>query len=388
MKPFFFLLFSVFHLASYAQSEDKILTEVISNLSSIETVNYQSTIEGIENGKIIFNSVDTVSFEFQADTSGSLKYRIYSDMGELIYNGVESMHTLMSEKIILTSEDNSAERIHNPLMLSLYSVKKVLPKLVNNPEVKISIEKDTIVNGRSYFIFKFQMGHDYIDWISYELKHTHEVSDFSLWVDEASNLPYKLILPNGPDGSMSFRMEQVELNVKFDSKIWTGETLPKDFVKFTEDEYYQRLKNSRLNSIGQQMESWALPELNSEKEVDLSSLKGEVVLLEFWFKNCGGCISAIPKLNEIKARFENQKFRIYGIEFVEMAPKAELEEYLQYRKILYPNLHMGKKMAAEFGIVGGPTFMVLDKSGKIIHIKTGYSAEAMDEIIEIIEKHI
>jgi len=113
-----------------------------------------------------------------------------------------------------------------------------------------------------------------------------------------------------------------------------------------------------------------------------------VVLLEFWFKGCGGCVSAIPDLNKIKARFDKNEFKIYGIEYLDNYPKEVLQKYIKEQNIQYPNLYKGKTVASNYGIRSAPTFLIIDKNGKIVHIKFGFSQENMDEIIEIIEKNI
>ena len=97
---------------------------------------------------------------------------------------------------------------------------------------------------------------------------------------------------------------------------------------------------------------------------------------------------AIPDLNKIKSRFEKDNFKIYGVEFIENYSKDDLKKYITDQKILYPNLYRGKAIASNYGIRSAPTFMIIDKNGTIIHIKSGFSEENMNEIIDIIEKNI
>ncbi len=78
----------------------------------------------------------------------------------------------------------------------------------------------------------------------------------------------------------------------------------------------------------------------------------------------------------------------FGKYFIENYPKENLEKYITDQKFLYPTLYKGKKVALNYGIRSAPTFMIIDKSGIIIHIKSGFSEENMNEIISIIEQNI
>src|SRR5215469_4401406 len=43
-----------------------------------------------------------------------------------------------------------------------------------------------------------------------------------------------------------------------------------------------------------------------DAKVDAESLRGKVVILEFWATWCGPCVAAIPHMNELAEKFINQ----------------------------------------------------------------------------------
>ena len=68
--------------------------------------------------------------------------------------------------------------------------------------------------------------------------------------------------------------------------------------------------------------------------VTLEQLKGKVVLLDFWATWCGPCIAAIPKTNELQAKYKDQGLVIIGVchprgvEKMEQTVKDKGIEYL------------------------------------------------------------
>lgn len=385
MKTKILFLLTVLLLASCSKSNEDILNQVSAKLNNLKTVKYLSVIEVQDNGQVVHKSEDTLSFDF----NNGLKYHFSSENGELIYNGKKTFQSINQEKIITTNDDNNPESVNNPLLFTLNPLKQILPKLIKDESIKTSRKNDTIINGKDYYNFSFLLEKEYIDWISYEFKEGIDYdSEYYLIVDKANYLPYKIVSPNGEEGSVSRTFENIEIDIEFDNKLWEGDNLPKDYALFTEKEYLANRKNNMLNNLGKELTNWELPELKSNNLINPSKLKGNVILLEFWFKNCGGCVMAIPSLNKIKSKFEKDNFKIYGVEFIENYPIDNLKKYITDQNILYPTLYKGKAIASNYGIRSAPTFMIIDKNGTIIHIKSGYSEENMNEIIEIIEKNI
>lgn len=52
---------------------------------------------------------------------------------------------------------------------------------------------------------------------------------------------------------------------------------------------------------------------NKNVDVSLSSLKGKVVLIDFWASWCKPCRASMPKLKELFAKYNAKGFEIYSI---------------------------------------------------------------------------
>lgn len=100
----------------------------------------------------------------------------------------------------------------------------------------------------------------------------------------------------------------------------------------------------------------------------MSSLKGKVVLVNFWATSCTVCVSEMPKMVET---FE--KYRGQGLETVAVAmsydPPDKVFAYAQQNKLPFRVALdiFGKAVQAFGGVRGTPTTFLVDRSGKIVH---------------------
>ena len=116
----------------------------------------------------------------------------------------------------------------------------------------------------------------------------------------------------------------------------------------------------------------ALPEVNfigvRGDQFAMSSLRGKVVLVNFWATSCTVCVSEMPKMVQTY-----EKYREQGLETVAVAmsydPPDRVFAYAQQNKLPFRvTLDIfGKAMQAFGGIRGTPTTFLVDRSGKIVH---------------------
>ncbi len=102
------------------------------------------------------------------------------------------------------------------------------------------------------------------------------------------------------------------------------------------------------------------------REVDLSKMKGRVVLVDFWATDCGPCVAELPRVKAAYDRFHAQGFEAIGISCD--TDKEKLERYVKQHDILWPQYFDGKqqddnKFTVEFGIDGIPHMFLVDKKG-------------------------
>jgi thiol-disulfide isomerase/thioredoxin len=124
-------------------------------------------------------------------------------------------------------------------------------------------------------------------------------------------------------------------------------------------------------------EGHAFPSLEftslSGEQVNLASLKGKVVLIDFWATWCGPCLRVMPDLIETYRQYHDKGFEIIGISLDK--DKSQLEKYMQEMGITwqqyYDGLAWGNKVARRFGVRGIPHIVLVDKNGAV-HFNTDY----------------
>jgi thiol-disulfide isomerase/thioredoxin len=107
-----------------------------------------------------------------------------------------------------------------------------------------------------------------------------------------------------------------------------------------------------------------LPQLNGQS-LELASLKGQVVLVNFWATWCPPCVHEMPSMQRLSEKFHNSAFTILGVNMAEN--QAEVEKFLQTRvKVDFPIVldRDGETLKA-WSVFAFPTSYVLDKNGNI-----------------------
>lgn len=100
------------------------------------------------------------------------------------------------------------------------------------------------------------------------------------------------------------------------------------------------------------------------KSWSLKSLRGEVVLVNFWATWCPPCQKEMPDLEALYKRFRNQRFVILSISDEEA---DKVRPFISERKITYPVLlDPGRKVHKAFEVEGIPKSFVYDREGKLV----------------------
>lgn len=118
----------------------------------------------------------------------------------------------------------------------------------------------------------------------------------------------------------------------------------------------------------------------------LETLKDKIIVIDFWFINCGSCIKEMPDLNKLKAEFETEDIEWFGVTY---DPKDKVERFLERIKFDYTIVPDSKHLTDRFDIRFYPTTLIIDTNKKIVYSgKFGAMNGRVDEIRKEIKKLI
>ena len=98
-----------------------------------------------------------------------------------------------------------------------------------------------------------------------------------------------------------------------------------------------------------------------------ASLRGNVVLINFWATWCLPCRVEMPALDAMHRRHADSGFVVVGLA-VDRVSTAQVLAFVRERGVQYPIAHVGPEAERAFGGVQGyPMSFLLDRTGRIRH---------------------
>lgn len=124
---------------------------------------------------------------------------------------------------------------------------------------------------------------------------------------------------------------------------------------------------------------WKLPDLQGDS-VSLADLRGNVVLVDFFYRSCYPCMQALPALQALHEHFGDEPVKIVGIDPYDK-PEDGIAEFLAKRGVTYTVLLGGGIVAKTYRISGYPTIYLIDKEGNVADTQYGFG-EGVDKSLE------
>lgn len=126
------------------------------------------------------------------------------------------------------------------------------------------------------------------------------------------------------------------------------------------------------------------------KSYSSESLKGKVVILDFWYRGCLWCVRAMPQMNQLANELKNENVVILGVNIDENVDDAKY--VIRQAQLNYPSLQFHPEMQkvkhhellkCTFGY---PTLLIIDQSGSLAEIHAGYSPTLKKEVLESVRQ--
>ncbi len=163
------------------------------------------------------------------------------------------------------------------------------------------------------------------------------------------------------------------------------------------------LEEVKKNMLDEEAPAFSLKNLDGEN-VSLSSMKGKVVILDFWATWCGPCKSSFPGMQKAVTKYEDDP----GVEFLFIdtwegdKPEARLKKVKDFidqnqytfHVLLDTPVSEGSRefdIVDKYGVEGIPTKVIIGPEGRINFRSVGYSGnneklvEELDIMIELLQ---
>lgn len=197
------------------------------------------------------------------------------------------------------------------------------------------------------------------------------------------------------NGSVDKALELLATEVAFVSERLktikaAGTTEQKQYANrvFVELRDYQ----TRLKLLGQPAPEIAVKEWISGEPATLATLRGQVVLLEFWATWCKPCEQMFDKLKRLHQNYSERGLQVIALTRHYLAyrgtPEAQADELTLMRKMVNDHSLTFRVGASEdeqtqdlYGAAGVPTMAIIDRAGIVRHFYDG-DEERFQQVLE------
>jgi len=129
--------------------------------------------------------------------------------------------------------------------------------------------------------------------------------------------------------------------------------------------------------IGKTAPDFQLQKLGSNDSISLSSMRGKVILVDFWATWCAPCKKSLPYLAQLDRKYRN--FKVVAVNIDD--DKENAIQFLKQFKLKFNAVYdEDKKAVALYDVPVMPTAYLIDQYGKVQYIHSGYNEESMTKL--------
>lgn len=140
--------------------------------------------------------------------------------------------------------------------------------------------------------------------------------------------------------------------------------------------------------VGFRAPSFSLPDLRGN-EVNLSDLRGKVVLVNFWATWCGPCAIEMPSMEQLYREFHDEGFELLAVSS-DLQGQRVTKPFKEQFGLTFPILHdLRQEVGAAYQIRSIPASVLIGKNGVITYRVPGardwYSEKARHMIRQLLD---
>ena len=234
--------------------------------------------------------------------------------------------------------------------------------------------RDTIISSKKCKLFSFTTTGAHYNWMYWETFPRGRY-DVEIAFNIKSKTPLYLrskIYFKGSDYALNTVNFSNLLEKRYPREKLSIESVP---------EYYQwgiRRTKLALNTKGP---DFKLPNTNGDS-LELSTLLGKYVIVQFGWIGCGPCVKSIPLLNQIEEKYGSRGLEVIGVN-LNCGSQEKVKEYQKRHNINYNFLWSDNdSIAQQYKISAAPTLYIIDDKGIINYVQFGYKEEKLKTQLE------
>jgi len=366
-------------------SDNKRISEILNNVEqknkSINSISYYTSFELINQAQedSVFRVAGKVWLQPEKKDTifGSVFHLRGRDRGGLFdyyYDGSKSYEIRHEDKTIKIFDPYKYENNANNPAKARTALSPLVPELTdpnlsetlkeNNPLVNLAVDKD-------YYCIDFK----------YPANEYGQESILNIYINKKTYAIEKI------QKSSTWRGIEQKSSFEIDSLVINNPDITNNiFLQSTYSDYavteFERGTDQQLVSgfIGLKAKDFIYPAIKNDS-VRLMSLRGKYVLLDFWETWCGHCIFALPEIQKIQDKYQNDLV-VLGIT---TENKPQVEKLLQNNKLTYVNIFADLQIINDYSLQGRPAYFLLDRNGTIIDHTEGNLEKIITDLKELLK---
>jgi thiol-disulfide isomerase/thioredoxin len=340
-----------------------VLQKVLQRLNSLKAISYSYKRildypgEGYHNELTVDTYLD---FTTTAQAIG-LRCQFSNPDMLMVYNGSEMFYCYKKGKTIEVNYSPGVNAFKNTSSFfnSPVTLKNVLPAIIADKSIP-KLLADTTIGDKSFYVADVILTNETLNSLGDYVKTTKDLKfSYKLIIDKITYMPVEVL-------QHTLNTKDINRTV-FTSINFSPAERPETSWYSSSYESYTLKKDEKVELIkpGVKAPDAQLTYFKDQQAVTAGTFKRKLVLIEFWIKDCGHCIEAVPLLNAMNAKYKGKDFKLLAVNSYDT--KSMINLFINRNSVKYDVLTGDKKIDKDYGIYGFPTVVLIDKSGTIIY---------------------
>jgi cytochrome c biogenesis protein CcmG, thiol:disulfide interchange protein DsbE len=147
---------------------------------------------------------------------------------------------------------------------------------------------------------------------------------------------------------------------------------------------WQVFQKDKKPDLGRAAPLFTLPHLGNDEELSLASLRGKVVVLNFWASWCNPCKGEAPLLESVWNRYKDKGVVVVGVDAQDF--DVDAQRFVDNAGITYPVVRdRHGSTLGHYGVTGFPETWFIDARGRLVgeHVVGPLTEEDLERNIQI-----